>query len=572
MAPGTESAYVGDITTRTGSSDMSDTTTHGGRLAAKALKAAGVECVFTLSGGHVMGIYDGCLDEGIKVVDVRHEQAATHAADAWARLNPGKVGVAILTAGPGVTDGVTGVANAWRANSPILVFGGQGPFNNLRRGSLQEMDHVSLMKPITKWADACYETHRIGEYIELAIRTAMSGVPGPAFLEIPMDVLHGPVDLATTPIPTFRDYRVGSSAPDDALDHATTVIAGAERPMIMAGTALKWSEGAPQLRAFVESTKIPCYTNGMGRGQLPMNHPQYFNRSRKQALAESDVVVLAGTTLDFRMKFGASIPADTEIVQLDLDETLIGQNRSADVGLVGNLGANIAALNERLTKRGGVDFGDWSATLRAAEDEAEVALSLQLTSDEVPIDPMRLCAEIASFVDTDDSMIVIGDGGDIVAQASKVLRVPEHGTWMDPGPLGTLGVGMPFALAAQVANPDQRVLIIYGDGSFGLNGFEFDTAVRFGLPIVGIVGNDAAWGQMMRPQAMLYGTERLVATELAPTRYDKVVEALGGHGENVTEPDQIRPALERAFASGKPALVNVMMRTDVGAPKGSTYV
>ena len=551
---------------------MSDTPAHGGQLVAKTLKAAGVECVFTLSGGHVMGIYDGCLDEGIKVIDVRHEQAATHAADAWARLNPGKIGVAILTAGPGVTDGVTGVANAWRANSPILVLGGQGPFNNLRRGSLQEMDHVSLMKPITKWADACYETHRIGEYIELAVRTAMSGVPGPAFLEIPMDVLHSPVDLGRTPIPTFRDYRVNSSASDASLDQAAAMLADAARPMIMAGTALKWSQGAPQLRAFVESTMMPCYANGMGRGQLPMNHRQFFNRSRKKALAESDMVVLAGTTLDFRMKFGASIPPDTKIVQLDLDETLIGQNRSADVGLVGNLGVNLAALDERLARRGGADFGEWSATLRAAEDDAEVALSLQLTSDEVPIDPLRLCAEIASFVDTDDSMIIIGDGGDIVAQASKVLRVPEHGTWMDPGPLGTLGVGMPFALAAQIAHPDQRVLIIYGDGSFGLNGFEFDTAVRFGLPIVGIVGNDAAWGQMMRPQAMLYGADRLVATELAPTRYDKIVEAMEGHGENVTEPAQIRPALERAFASGKPALVNVMMRTDVGAPKGSTYV
>jgi acetolactate synthase-1/2/3 large subunit len=528
--------------------------------------------VFTLSGGHVMGIYDGCLDEGIRVVDVRHEQAATHAADAWARLNPGRVGVAVLTAGPGVTDGVTGVANAWRANSPILVLGGQGPFNNLRRGSLQEMDHVSLMKPITKWADSCYETARIAEYIELAIRTAMSGVPGPAFLEIPMDVLHGPVDLDTAAIPAFRDYRVRSGAADEELDRAVEVLESATKPMIMAGTALKWSEGASQLRNFVEATGMPCFTNGMGRGQLPMSHPQFFNRSRKQALAESDVVVLAGTTLDFRMRFGASIPADTKIIQLDLDETLIGQNRSADVGLVGNLGVNLAALDERLAKRGGADFGEWSSTLRRSEEEAEAALAVQLTSDEVPIDPLRLCAEIAAFIDTDDTMVVIGDGGDIVAQASKVLRVPEHGTWMDPGPLGTLGVGMPFALAAQLSCPDQRVLIIYGDGSFGLNGFEFDTAVRFGLPIVGIVGNDAAWGQMMRPQAMLYGSDRLVATELSPTRYDKIVEAMGGHGENVTEPDQIRPALERAFASGKPALVNVMMRTDVGAPKGSTYV
>ncbi|MEL6983265.1 MAG: thiamine pyrophosphate-binding protein [Actinomycetota bacterium] len=543
---------------------------HGGKLAARVLKAAGVECVFTLSGGHVMGIYDGCLDEGIKVVDVRHEQAAVHAADAWARLNPGKVGVAILTAGPGVTDGVTGVANAWRANSPILVIGGQGPFNNLRRGSLQEMDHVSVMKPITKWADACYQTERIGEYIESAIRTALSGVPGPAFLEIPMDVLHAPVEMTQLELPTFRDYRVMSAAPSGSLTRAIQVLSRADRPMLMAGTALKWSEGALALRQFAEATKIPVFTNGMGRGQLPMNHDQFFNRSRRHALEKADVVMLAGTPLDFRMKFGRSIPASAKIIQLDLDETLIGQNRAADVGLVGNVGLNLDALN----KAGGavLDFSSWSDELRVMEDEAEEAMASQLTSDEVPIDPLRLCREIADFVDTDNRMIVIGDGGDIVAQASKVLKVPSRGTWMDPGPLGTLGVGMPFALAAQLANPERRVLIIYGDGSFGLNGMEFDTAVRFGLPIVGVVGNDAAWGQMMRPQAGLYGADRLVATELNYTRYDKVVEALGGHGEHVTKPDEIAPALERAFAAGKPALVNVEMRQDVEGMKGSTYV
>ena len=215
--------------------------THGGRLVARTLKAAGVDCLFTLSGGHVMGIYDGCLDEGIEVIDVRHEQAAVHAADAWARLHPGRVGVAVLTAGPGVTDGVTGVANAWRANSPILVIGGQGPFANLRRGSLQEMDHVSVMRPIAKWADACYQTDRLGEYVELAIRTAVSGVPGPAFLEIPMDVLHAPIELDDVVAPRFRDYRVAATAPQAQLDAAAGIVAGATHPMVMAGTSLKWS-------------------------------------------------------------------------------------------------------------------------------------------------------------------------------------------------------------------------------------------------------------------------------------------------------------------------------------------
>ena len=549
------------------------TDSHGGRLAAKALKAAGVDCIFTLSGGHVMAIYDGCIDEGIKVVDVRHEQAAVHAADAWARLHPGRVGVAVLTAGPGVTDGVTGVANAWRANSPILVIGGQGPFNNLRRGSLQEMDHVAVMRPITKWADACYETGRIAEYISTAARHALSGVPGPAFLEIPMDILHAPIEIDVGPLPRFPDPRVVSVAPAGLIEQAAELLMGAAKPVIMAGTGVKWSEGSDALTRFVDATGIPTFTNGMGRGQLSMDHPSFFNRTRRQALAESDVVILAGTPLDFRMRFGAAINPDAHIIQLDLDATLVGENRACSVGLVGNLGSNLDCLAGCLGSQGGVpDFSDWAGSLRLAENKAEEVFSAQLTSDEVPVDPLRLAKEIADIVATDDEMIVIGDGGDIVAQTSKVIKVPPRGLWMDPGPLGTLGVGMPFALAAQIAHPDRRVLIVYGDGSFGLNGFEFDTAVRFGLPIVGVVGNDGAWGQMMRPQALIYGSDRLVATKLEYTRYDKVVEALGGHGEHVTEPDGIGPAIEQAFESGLPSLVNVEMRQDVDEMKGSTYV
>ena len=544
---------------------------HGGKLVAKVLKAAGVDCVFTLSGGHVMGIYDGCLDEGIEVVDVRHEQAAVHAADAWARLHPGKVGVAILTAGPGVTDGVTGVANAWRANSPILVIGGQGPFRHTRRGSLQEMDHVALIKPISKWAEACYQTSRIGEYMEAGIRAALSGVPGPAFLEIPMDVLHGEVDLEEIRVPKFRDYRVASTSPRHLIAESVDLLSKAATPMVMAGTSLKWSEGGQHLANFLEKTGIPCFVNGMARGEISWEHPSFLSLTRKEALEKSDLVILAGTPLDFRMKFGRSIPPAAAIIQMDIDETLIGDNRAADLGLVGNIGMNFQLMTQEIEDRDvPVDVSRYRDQLREREQQLDNARRDQMDSEEVPIDPLRLCREIASCVS--DDMIVIGDGGDIVAQASKVIQVPRNGTWMDPGPLGPLGVGMPFALAAQKAHPDKRVLIVYGDGSFGLNGFEFDTAVRFDLPIVGIVGNDAAWGQMMRPQEMLYGEDRLVAVELNRTRYDLVVEALGGHGEHVVAPGEIAPAITRAFESGKPALVNVEIRQDRTGMKGSTYV
>jgi len=545
---------------------------HGGKLAARALKRAGVECIFTLSGGHIMPLYDGCFDEGIKIVDVRHEQAAVHAADAWARCHPGGIGVAAVTAGPGVTDGVTGIANAWRANSPILVIGGQGPFANLRRGSLQEMDHIGVVKPITKYADAIYQTARIPEYIELAIRHAVSGIPGPAYLEIPMDIFMGQVEPSQVVIPRIRTAPPRLSPDRDEVRRAIEVIRGARRPMLMAGTSVKWSRASGEMNRFIRETHIPTYTNGMGRGTVPPDSPEFLNRSRRQALEKIDCIILAGTLLDFRMRFGASIPADAKIVQLDMDATLIGQNRQADVPLVGNLACSFEMLLEEMKDQGvQLDFSAWRDELRAIETKAEQKEESALHSDEVPIDPQRMCLEVREWLATLGDPIVIGDGGDIVATAAKILPVRSEGSWMDPGPLGTLGVGMPFALAAQLSHPGRRVVIIYGDGSFGLNGFEYDTAVRFGLPIVGVVGNDAAWGQMMRPQAGMYGWDRAGPTLLRQTRYDKVVEALGGHGELVERPDELRPALERAAQSGKPALVNVILRQDREF-KGGIYV
>ena len=545
---------------------------HGGKLAARALKQAGVECIFTLSGGHVMAIYDGCLDEGIQVIDVRHEQAAVHAADAWSRLNPGKIGCAVLTAGPGVTDGVTGVANAWRANSPILVIGGQGPFNNMRRGSLQEMDHVSLMKPITKWADACYDTRRIPDYIEMGIRHAVSGNPGPAFLEIPMDILSGEVEVDHVRFPDIRTTPPVLSPETASLEAALELLQQAERPVMMAGTSVKWSNASSSIQAFIEKTHIPTFVNGMGRGTVKPGTPELLNRVRKEAMQQCDVFICAGVLLDFRLAFGRSIPADAKIIQFDIENELIGTNRSADAFIVGNLNSSFRGMSEAIDAAGAnLNFSEWRDQLSARETELETDFSAQLNSDEVPIDPLRLCREVRDFV-ADKDVILIGDGGDIVAQASKVLPVPEENCWMDPGPLGTLGVGMPFALAAQLAKPEKRVLIIYGDGSFGLNGFEYDTAVRFDLPIVGIVGVDGAWGQMIRPQAAIYGANRVVATKLNFTRYDKIVEAMGGHGEYCEKPEEIGPALERAFASGKPALINVVIRQDVETGmKGSTY-
>jgi acetolactate synthase-1/2/3 large subunit len=423
------------------------------------------------------------------------------------------------------------------------------------------MDHIGVVRPITKFADSIFQTHRIPEYIELAIRHAVSGIPGPAYLEIPMDIFMGSVEEDQVRIPRIRTEPPRLSPDRAAVREAIGLLRGAQRPMLMAGTSVKWSNAAAAMNRFIEEIHIPTYTNGMGRGTVPPGSPEFLNRSRRSALEKIDCILLAGTLLDFRMRFGQTIPADAKIIQLDMDATLIGQNRQTDVGLVGNLSNSFEMLLEEM-KNGGVqlDFSEWRDELRAIESAAEAKVEAALNSDETPVDPQRMCREVRDWLDTLEAPIVIGDGGDIVATAAKIIPVKGEGAWMDPGPLGTLGVGMPFALAAQIAHPDKRIVIVYGDGSFGLNGFEYDTAVRFGLPIIGVVGNDGAWGQMMRPQGAIYGSYD--NTLLNFTRYDKVVEALGGHGELVERPEELRPALERAAASGKPALVNVILRQD----------
>ncbi|MFP6641013.1 MAG: thiamine pyrophosphate-binding protein, partial [Myxococcota bacterium] len=380
---------------------------HGGKLAARALKQAGVKVLFTLPGGHIMPLYDGCLDEGIRIIDVRHEQAAVHAADSWARCNPGSIGVAAITAGPGVTDGVTGIANAWRANSPILVFGGQGPFSQLRKGSLQEMDHLGVVRPITKYQDAVYTTSRIPEFIELAIRHAVSGIPGPAYLEIPMDTWNGQVEWEDAPIPLIRTESPRISPDRVEVQKAIEVLQASERPMLMAGTSVKWSRGSDSMNRFIRETHIPAFTNGMGRGTVPFDSPEFLSRSRRDAMKQIDCILLAGTLLDFRMRFGQTIPADAKIIQLEMDATLIGQNRTTDVPLVGNLGCSFDQLLEEAKNQGAqLDYSSWRDQLREIEDAAEEQIQAKLNSDEVPIDAQRMCREVRDWLYTLDAPIV----------------------------------------------------------------------------------------------------------------------------------------------------------------------
>lgn len=530
---------------------------HGGWLVAKMLKREGVEVVFTLSGGHIAGIYDGCLREGIRVVDTRHEQAAVHAAEGWAKTTR-KPGVALLTAGPGVTDGVTGVANAYLAGSPVLVIGGAAPLGFWDRGALQEMGQIDLMRPITKWARTVHETSRLGEYVAMAFRQMLSGKPGPTFLEMPMDILNNFADTdelfdAGEP----ANYRAGGrTAPDpDAVVRAATLLAQARRPVIMAGTAVWWCDAAEPLRQLAERLQAPVYLNGAGRGCLPSTHPLFFTSSRRKALEGADTILAIGTRMDFRLNHGQPplIPAEATLLWFDLAAEDIGVNRGAAVGLVGDVGLSMRQVTEATTP---IANQEWLQYIRNEEKRGIERDAAALNSEAMPMHPMRFCREIRDFIDDDTT--VIGDGGDIVSYGGKVINVAKPGYWLDAGPMGCLGTGTGFAIAAQLARPGKKVLILSGDGAFGLNGMEFESMARQKLPIVAIIGNDGAWGQIKHPQRAMIG--HATAAELSPgIRYDKMVEALGGYGELVERPEDIRPALARAFASGLPACINVLI-------------
>jgi acetolactate synthase-1/2/3 large subunit len=531
---------------------------------AQVLKKEGVTHLFTLSGGHIAPVYLAAGELGIRVIDFRHEQAAAHAADAWARITR-HLGVAAVTAGPGVTDALTGVANAYFSDSPMLLLAGSAPMREWGRGALQEMNQVDLYKPITKWARVVTDPKRLGEYTATAVREALSGKSGPVYLELPIDILMEKVEPRD--VSYSEPYRVASqSGPDrENIEAVAIILKEKERPVVIGGSNVYWDYAEAALRNFVMKLNSPVYLNGMGRGCVPSNHPNFFNLSRRKALLEADVVVVVGTPLDFRLGYGRFNKA-AKVILIDKDASHIGRNRPVHGGLVGNIKLSLEMLAQNLPKASG--RAAWFETLTQEEIKRRKEIDELAKSDKKPINHYRLCRAVADFID--DDTIVVGDGGDIVACGVRVIPVNEPGNWMDPGPFGCLGVGPSFAIAAKLAHPDKKVLILHGDGSFGLNGMEFDTAIRHNIPIVSIIGNDAGWGQIRNPQLAAFGERASLATDLALTRYEKVAEALGGYGEFVTEPHEIIPALERAFQSGKPACVNVAI--DPGSLRGEVDV
>jgi thiamine pyrophosphate-dependent acetolactate synthase large subunit-like protein len=523
---------------------------HGGELVARSLKIQGVEIIYTLCGGHIAPIYDACQNHDIRIIDTRHEQAAAHAADAHARLTR-NIGVAVVTAGPGVTDAVTGVANAYQARSPMILIGGAAPLKTKGMGALQEMPQTQMFETFTKASFTIEKTEEIPAKMAEAYHAALDGRPGPVFIEMPFDILFNMVDIPEMPpkveiIPIIPEL--------ESVQKMFEILRAAEKPLIIAGTQVYWDEAHDALRELTEQTNIPVFTNGAGRGTLPMTHANCFKFGRSKALKEADVVMLIGTALDFRLKYGKGLSEDTKLIQIENDANMLNHNREADIAMLANSRLILEALSEGLQ---GMDYSDWRDEVDEIESPSREDLANWQNNHEAPINHFRMGAAINNFID--ENTIVIGDGGDIVSACAKVLDIALPGQWLDPGPLGCLGVGAPFAIAAQALYPEKKVLIINGDGSFGLNGFEFDTAVRFNLPIVSIIGNDAGWGQIRTPMLNMMPEEKVGPTNLALTHYEKVVEAVGGYGEFIENPDELEAALDRAFASGKPACINVVI-------------
>jgi len=531
---------------------------HGGRIVARALRSRGVGHLFTLSGGHLFSIYDGCKAEGIGIVDVRHEQTAAFAAEGVAKATR-RVGAAALTAGPGVTNGLSAIAGAQANGSPVCILGGRAPELRWGSGSLQEIDHLPFVSPLVKSAETVREPGLIGPRTAAALDLAMAAPSGPTFVDYPLDVVFTEAEPAIPPPPAAPPGE-----PASGVEEAAALLAAAERPAIMGGTGLYWGHGEEEMRLLAEALGIPVFLNGLGRGCLPADHELAFSRARGTALQGADVALVIGVPMDFRLGFGGSFGEETKIVRLDVGPNELTANRAPQVDLVGDVRASLAAIREAAA--GERRSAAWLEQLRAVEAEKRAAEREELEDPRSPLHPVRVYRELGEVLDRD--AIVVGDGGDFVSYAGRFIDTYQPGCWMDPGPFGCLGAGPGQAIGAKVSHPDRQVCLLLGDGAFGFAGMEFDTMARHGLGVVGVMGNNGIWALEHHPMKFLYGYS--VAAELQPeTRYDELVETLGCEGILVREPGELRPALERAFESGRPTLVNVLTDPDVAYPRKS---
>ncbi|MEY2405004.1 MAG: hypothetical protein QOD38_2555 [Acidimicrobiaceae bacterium] len=522
---------------------------HGGDLALAALAGYGVREMFTLSGGHIFPFYDAVAkgaSNDWRIIDVRHEQTATFAAEATAKLTR-RPGLAVLTAGPGVTNGISAVTSAHFNGTPLVVFGGRAPQARWGAGSLQEFDHVPVLAPITKRATTATEVDGITALVDELAREALSPHRGPVFCDFPLDVVfrHGESDVPAAVVPRGAD-------PDhEEVVRAVELIAKAHRPAIIAGTDVYFDGAWDALRAAAESLRVPVFANGLGRGCLPANHELAFSRTRGLLKTEADVVVVVGAPLDFRLSFGSF--GDASVVHVVDSESQRAAHVAAAASPCGDLGAILTAFADWSGDR--TDHEPWIARLRDAESAAVAGEAPLLEADTDPIKPTRIYGELRRRLDRD--AIVVCDGGDFVSYAGKYIDSYGPGCWLDAGPYGCLGTGMGYAMAARVAHPDRQVVVMLGDGAAGFSLMDADSLVRHDLPVVIVVGNNGIWGLEKHPMQALYGYD--VAADLQPgCRYDEVVEALGGAGELVTSSADLGPALDRGFAAGVPYVVNVL--------------
>ncbi len=543
---------------------------HGGQMVVKALTEERVAHVFHIGGGHISHITDALMDSDISLYDNRHEQASVMMADAQARLT-GLPGVALVTAGPGFTNAITGVANAQLAGVPMVVLSGVVPTNMVGRLDLQEMDQHSVIKPMVKWSRRVENPERIPAVIHEAMTRARSGRPGPVYVEIPTDILGAQVDeqyiswgKVTEPSPPAAD-------PAAAKEVAQAVLA-AEKPIIVAGSGVWMAKAMEQLKRFVETSGVPCFTASMGKGCLPDSHPLCYGPSlaiRPGAalfgLSQSDLVILCGTRVSLFYAHGKLFNAGAKIVHINIDPEEVDRNRPADVALVGDAGRALTQLADLLEgKADPQKYAPWREALDGAAAASLASFAAQSGSDQTPIHPARLMKEIDEFLQPEDTLAL--DGGDTSIWMNMVRTNHRPGGSIESGLFGCLGVGLPYAAAAKMLEPERRVFAVVGDGSLGFNFMEFHTAVRLNLPIVVIVNNDQAWGMIRHSHQLRFGMDRHPCTDLGYVPYHKLVEALGGHGEEVEKPEDIKPALQRAVDSGKPALVNVIAERDVISP------
>jgi acetolactate synthase-1/2/3 large subunit len=541
----------------------------GGHLLAKALKNEGVDVIFTLTGGEIVDIFGGCIAEGIRIIDVRHEQVAAHAADAYSRLT-GRTGCAVVTAGPGTMDAITGVAHAFYEQSAFLLIGGLEPLAERRAGALGDLPHTHIMWPITKFSETVTGTEQVAEMVSMACRACYRGAPGPSYLEVPVDVLRRGIDPASARVPAAGRYRASTKSLGDPKDIESLVglLAKAERPCVLMGSQLMTVQGADVAAEFCRTLNVPAYASGAARGFLPPGDPHNFHHTRRHAIERADLIMIVGLPLDYRMTYGRHLPPDATIVQIDLDYGTVGQNHDFSLGIVGDAATVLRAV---LDASGDTELAGararrpWLDELGGLERQTVDAQSGKLRSGRNPIDPLRLAHEINEFLS--DESIFIGDGGDVVTFSGGVIQPKAPGQWFDTGPLGTLGIGTPFAMAAKLVHPEKEVVCLFGDGSFALTGWDFETCVRHALPFIGVIGNNSHMNQV-RYGTRLHLGERYgeVATKLSDVNYSQFARMLGGYGEEVHDAKEIQPALRRARESGRCALIDVWVDPEAFAP------